>query len=69
LLFGEGGGVLHTYNVIFLLYGGIHAVNGIRADTKAEAVFLAKQKCGVLPVHLKECIQTDVERSEVENGL
>lgn len=50
---------MKTYNVIFELYGGIRAVNGIVAENENDAVNIAKRRCGFYPVHLKECVETD----------
>lgn len=47
---------MKDYNVIFTLYGGLKAVI-VTADNKQEAIKKASEKCGLYPVHFKECIE------------
>lgn len=57
---------MKTYNVLFELYGGVKAVNGIKAEGgKPEAIRKAYEQCHGLPVHYKDCVEVkEVEKND-----
>lgn len=52
---------MKTYNVIFELYGGIKAINGVEAENETDAICKATMKCGFYPVRFKECIEVTTD--------